>query len=49
MNYEHLLTELQKASMFDLYRLNIAIKNELENPIRIKQIQEMVKVNQQLS
>ena len=49
MNYEHLLTELQKASMFDLYRLNIAIKNELENPIRIKQIQDMVKVSQQLS
>ena len=35
MNYTDLLTELNKASLFDLFRLNVAIDRELENPHRL--------------
>ena len=35
MDYTHLLNELNKATAFDLYRLHVAIGNELENPRRI--------------
>ena len=30
MDYTHLLNELNKATSFDLYRLHVAIGNELE-------------------
>ena len=34
MDYNALITELNKASLFDLWRLNAAIRNLLEDPRR---------------
>lgn len=49
MNYTHLLSELNKASAFDLYRLRKAISNELENPKRILDIKQKLKIGMELS
>jgi hypothetical protein len=38
MNYSDVLKAVQQASLFDLYRFSVAIHNELENPLRIKDI-----------
>lgn len=36
IDYNKVLDSLKNASLFDLYRLGIAISNEMENPDRIK-------------
>lgn len=38
MNYAEILDAIKQASLFDLYRLNMALKHELENPERIQQL-----------
>ena len=38
MDFSHILEQLRTASLFALYRLWIAIGNELENPERIEQV-----------
>jgi exopolyphosphatase/pppGpp-phosphohydrolase len=38
MNYTEVINSIKKASLFDLYRLNVAIHHEMENPERIAQI-----------
>src|SRR3990167_785708 len=43
MNYSEVLNSIRNASLFDLYRLKIAIANELENPARIKKLREKFK------
>lgn len=49
MDYTHLLNELNKATSFDLYRLHVAIGNELENPKRILSIKQKLRIGMELS
>jgi hypothetical protein len=43
MDYSKIMNEMDKASLFDLYRLKIAICKELDNPERIEQMRRMIK------
>lgn len=49
MDYTNLLNELNKASAFDLYRLHVAIGNELDNPKRIVAIKQQLRIGMELS
>lgn len=49
MDYTLILQELNKASLFDLHRLQSAIYKELENPKRIEQIKAQLKIGQAIS
>ena len=49
MDYTAILQELNKASLFDLHRLQSAIYQELLNPIRIDQIKAQLKIGQPIS
>lgn len=49
MNYAHLLSEFNEASAFDLYRLYVAINNELANPNRILSIKRKLQIGMELS
>ena len=49
MNYSDILNELNKASLFDLFRLNIAINHQLDDPNRIKQVKRLMKVGEMLT
>lgn len=43
MDYSKIITELDKASLFDLYRLRAAINKELDNPERIEKVRQSIK------
>jgi hypothetical protein len=49
MDYTTILQELNKASLFDLHRLQSAIYQELLNPNRIDQIKAQLKIGQSIS
>ena len=49
MNYTEVFQVLQKASLFDLYRLNVAIRHEMENPHRIRQLRQAFKEGDTIS
>lgn len=49
MDYTTILQELNKASLFDLHRLQSAIYQELLNPMRIEQIKTQLKTGQSIS
>lgn len=49
MDYSTILQELNKASLFDLHRLQSAIYQELLNPKRIDQIKARLKIGQSIS
>ncbi len=49
MDYTAILQELNKASLFDLHRLQSAIYQELLNPERIEQIKARLKAGQTIS
>lgn len=49
MDFTNLLNELKGASLFELYRLNAAIYNELENPKRIMAVKQKLNVGMQVS
>lgn len=49
MDYTAILQELNKASLFDLHRLQSAIYQELLNPQRIDQIKAQLKIGQLIS
>lgn len=49
MDYTHLLTELNKANLFDLYRLHVAIGHELESPQRILAMKQKLHIGMELS
>jgi len=49
MDYTTILQELNKASLFDLHRLQSAIYQELLNPKRIDQIKAQLKIGQSIS
>ena len=48
MNYSKILEELNSASLFELYRLEQAIRRSLEDPVRIRTIKESLKVGQDI-
>ena len=49
MDYTAILHELNKASLFDLHRLQSAIYQELINPKRIDEIKSQLKIGQPIS
>ena len=49
MDYTTILQELNKASLFDLHRLQSAIYQELLNPNRIEQLKAQLKISQPIS
>jgi hypothetical protein len=40
MNFTHVLGLLQEASIYDLYRLKVALQNEMENPAKIFEVRQ---------
>jgi hypothetical protein len=48
MNYSKILEELNNASLFELYRLEQAIRRNLEDPVRIRKIKNSLKVGQDI-
>jgi len=48
MNYTKILEELNSASLFDLYRLQQAIRRSLEDPVRTRKIKGSLKVGQNI-
>ena len=49
MDYSSILEELNKASTFDLYRLRVAIVQQLESPQRLAEIKRCLKPGQKIS
>lgn len=49
MDYTHILNELNKANLFDLYRLHIAIGNELDNPSRLMTVKQKLRLGMDLT
>src|SRR3990167_3707999 len=49
MNYTDVMSTLKTASLFDLFRLGIAISHEVENPDRIKAVRQAFKVGDTIS
>lgn len=49
MNYTEILNALKTASLFDLYRLNVSIQNEMEDPERIHQLRKTIKIGDQVT
>jgi hypothetical protein len=49
MDYSKILEELNEASSFDLYRLKVAINQQLENPQRLSEIKKYLKSGQKIS
>jgi len=48
MNYSKILDELNSASLFELYRLEQAIRHSLEDPARIRNIKDSLKIGQDI-
>jgi len=42
MDYSKFMSELDKASLFDLHRLDVAIRKEMENPRRIEEVRRRI-------
>ncbi|MBS0358309.1 MAG: hypothetical protein JSS53_03435 [Proteobacteria bacterium] len=49
MNYTEVLKAVKNASLFDLYRLKVAISNEIENPARISELRHFLKEGSRIS
>lgn len=49
MDYSKILKTLNEASLFDLYRLQVAINHQLEAPDRIKAIKRYLKPDQTIT
>lgn len=49
MDYSKILQELEEASLFDLYRLNVAINDELNNPQRIAKVKQSIRIGQEIT
>ena len=43
MDYSKIIEELKQASLFDLYRLKVAINQQLENPRRLSEIKKSLR------
>jgi hypothetical protein len=46
MDYSSILSQLEDASLFDLYRLRAAMQNEMDNPERIAKVKRQMRVGQ---
>jgi hypothetical protein len=46
MDYSGVLEALNRASLFELHRLNAAIRNQLEDPARIRRVKQALRVGQ---
>jgi hypothetical protein len=46
MDYSRIMENLEQASLFDLYRLGVAINQQLENPQRIDEIKKRLNPGQ---
>jgi hypothetical protein len=46
MNYTAILDALGQASLFQLFRLNVAIRNQLDDPARIAAVKRVLRVGQ---
>ncbi len=46
MDYSKIIEALKQASLFDLYRLSVAINHQLENPQRVAEIRKRLKPGQ---
>jgi len=49
MDYSRVMSELDDASLFDLYRLNAAISKELDDPKRIEEVKRLIKEGDTIS
>ena len=49
MDYSKIIGELKQASLFDLYRLSVAINQQLENPRRLSEIKESLRPGKNIS
>ena len=49
MDYSMILKELNKASLFDLFRLQVAIDQQLVNPSRIREVRKLLKPGMEIS
>jgi len=49
MDYSKILQELEEASLFDLYRLNVAINDELNNPQKIAKVKQSIRIGQEIT
>ena len=49
MDYSKILEELKQASLFDLYRLSVAINQLLEDPRRLSEIKKCLRSGQNIS
>jgi hypothetical protein len=49
MNYSSIIKELNKASLFDLYRLDVAINMQLDDPSKLREIKNHLKIDQEIS
>jgi hypothetical protein len=49
MDYSKIIEELKKESLFDLYRLRVAINQQLENPRRLSEIKNSLRSGQTIS
>jgi len=49
MNYSSIIEELKQASLFDLYRLRVAISYQLEKPQRVQEIKRQLKPGQTIT
>ncbi len=46
MDYSNIIKELEQASLFDLYRLNSAINQELDNSTKIQEVKQFLRVGE---
>jgi hypothetical protein len=49
MDYTQLLSELEKASLFDLYRLRVGIGKMMDQPDRIKDIKRRLRIGMEVT
>ena len=49
MDYSRIIEDLQQASLFDLYRLRVAISHQLENPQPVREIKSQLKPGQAIT
>ena len=49
MDYTQILDELRESSLFDLFRIRVAINHQLKNPDRIEEIKKKLKPDMEIS
>lgn len=49
MDYTAILTALNNASLFELYRLNVAIRQQLDDPARLRLVRDRLKTGLPIS